>query len=321
MAKRPNKPPSQNAKVKPKTATTGKTRSAKTAPKKPLSSGRAGSKQSVNNVQERGRRKMAQRMRRYGLAATVCLVILFGWIGVQQRIDRDIAAYAEQTWLEATHSAGFRFEELLLEGRRLTHPQDVVNAIGLEVGDPLFMVSLDDIRNRLLTLDTVKDATVSRDLSGKIAVTLIERKPFVLWQTHGRLRVMDDEGKVLAYENAENYPHLITVVGEQAPHEIGNLVEFLSSDSELAEQITAAVFVSNRRWDVHFANGIRILLPEQNPKAAWHKLASMQREHDILSQQVQAIDMRINDRVFITLPDEAADAIKDAKHGKGSSDV
>lgn len=272
-------------------------------------------KSSAKAAKEREHRKKILRWKRNAAIAATVMLALGVWKGAENRVDLQAKEYAMNLWLEYTHSAGFRFEELILEGRSLTEPQRIVDAVGLEVGDPLFLVSLDDIRDRLLDIDTVKDAHVARDLSGKIAVTLVERKPFVLWQYRGRVRVMDDDGVVLLKEKPEDYPYLVTMVGEKAPANIENLVSFLAADKALAEQITAAVFVSDRRWDIHFANGIQILLPELNPRAAWKKLASMQREHNILEQQVQAIDLRIDDRVFITLPEGAVE------DGGNASDV
>ncbi len=283
------------------TATKSAAKKAPTKGKTRKSSNRA----KQQTVQERGRLKLLQRWKRYSIIGLALLIFAGIWKGYEQRVDLQLARYGVHKWLEYTSSAGFRFKELLLEGRKLTDPDRVVTAVGLEVGDPLFLVSLEDIRKRLIAIDTVKDAYVSRDLAGKIAVTLIERKPFVLWQHHGRLRVVDEDGIVLLGEKAEEYPYLITMVGEKAPANMERLATFLAADKTLAEQITAAVFVSERRWDIHFANGVQILLPEMNPEDAWKRLAEMQREHNILEQQVQAIDLRIDNRVFITLPDDA----------------
>jgi cell division protein FtsQ len=247
-------------------------------------------------AEERGRKKQMLKWRRYASVVGSILLIAIVWMGYANRIDQRFTNWMHNTWLATSTALGFQFRELIVEGRNLTPSDAIVNAVGLSVGDSLF----------LMQLDTVKDAHVMRDLSGRIIITLIERTPFALWQHHDRLRVVDDSGTVLQRENPDNYPYLVTMVGDKAPEHIDNLVSFLAADKELAEQVVAAVFVSDRRWDIHFASGIQILLPELNPKAAWKKLAEMNREHEILKQQVQAIDLRVNDRVFITLPDEAA---------------
>jgi cell division protein FtsQ len=270
-------------------------------------SSRGKARQSAQSVvEERGRKKQLLKRRRYASVVGSILFITIIWAGISNRVDQRISDWLHGIWLNTSASLGFQFRELIVEGRRLTDAQEIVSAVGLGVGDSLFLVSLDEIRLRLTALDTVKDAHVTRDFSGRIVVTLVERVPFALWQHHDHLKVVDDAGVVLSREKPEDYPYLVTMVGDKAAEHMDNLVSFLAADKTLAKEIVAAVFVSDRRWDIHFANGVKILLPEMNPKAAWAKLAEMNREHDILKQSVQVIDLRIDDRVFITLPEEQA---------------
>ena len=255
-------------------------------------------------VEERGRKKSLQKWKRYCLVIGLLCFISAGLYGYERRIDLQVQTWLQEHWLTSTASAGFRFKELVVEGRSLTEPQEIVDAVGLTIGDSLFMVSLNDIRNRLIALNTIRDAHVSRDLGGRIIVTLVEREPFALWQHRNRLHVVDERGITMRSLNPKDYSYLVTIVGDSAPDHIDDLVGFVAADKVLAEQVVAAVYVSDRRWDVHFANGVQILLPEINPESAWKKLAKMHREHSILTGKVESIDLRIDDRVFITLPEE-----------------
>jgi cell division protein FtsQ len=287
-------------------ATPKVTASSKTAAGKARGRDAASLKPTKKNaaLQERARKIQQQRRKRYITVVSCVCAALLVWVGITTRVDQQLGNFAHNQWLQVSSRMGFQFKELQVEGRHLTDGQAVVEAVGLYVGDSLFLVSLDEIRTRLLALDTVKNAAVTRDLGGRILVSLEERVPFVLWQRRDVLQVMDDAGVVMVSQNPDDYPYLVTMVGDKAPEHIDNLVAFISSDPNLAKQIVAAVFVSDRRWDIHFANGVKILLPEMNPKAAWQKLAEMNRKHDILKQSVQVIDLRVDDRVFITLPEE-----------------
>jgi cell division protein FtsQ len=252
-------------------------------------------------LRERERKKQQQRRKRY--VATLA-ALLFGLIAYTQRVDVVIASYLHTAWLDATKAAGFTFEELAVEGRHLTPAEDLVDAVGLGIGDSIFAQSLDDIHKRLLNLDMVKEAHVGRDFSGRIIVQLKERKPFALWQYRDRLRVIDAEGIALLRANPDDYPQLVTVVGENAPAHMNELTSFLNAEKSLNDEVVAVVYVSNRRWDVHFVSGVQIMLPEDNPKGAWQKLAKMHKKHGILEQKLQAIDLRLDDKIYITLPDE-----------------
>ncbi len=255
-------------------------------------------------VRERERKKQQLRRNRYFAMFGAIILVLGGAIAYTQRADLIIGEYVYSLWIDATKAAGFTFEELVVEGRHLTPPEDLVDAVGLAIGDSLFAQSLDNIHQRLLNLEMVKSAHVGRDFSGRIIVQLIERKPFALWQYRDKLRVIDSEGIALLRANPDNYPQLVTIVGENAPAHMNELTSFLNIDNALTDEVVAVVYVSNRRWDVHFVSGVQIMLPEDNPKAAWQKLAAMQKEHGILGQKLHAIDLRVNDKIYITLPDD-----------------
>jgi cell division protein FtsQ len=252
---------------------------------------------------ERERKKQRERRKRTLMSIGTMLVVLVVMIGAVQRVDLLLLAMLRQGWVEATAAAGFTFRELVVEGRTLTPPEQIVEAVGLAIGDSLFTYSLDDMHTRLLNLPMVRSAYVSRDLSGRIIVTLHERTPFALWQYRDTLRVVDEEGIVLLGANPDDYPNLITVVGEHAPEHMDELVSFLTTDEALLGEVVAAVYVSNRRWDVHFVSNVQIMLPEDNPRVAWEKLAQMQKDHAILEQKLQAIDLRVDGKIYITLPD------------------
>lgn len=251
----------------------------------------------------RERKKQRARRKRTMMGMGTMLLVLVVMIGAVQRVDLLALSMLRQGWVELTKLSGFTFRELVVEGRNLTPPDQIVEAVGLAIGDSLFTYSLDDIHTRLLNLPMVRSAYVSRDLSGRIIVTVHERAPFALWQYRDSLRVIDEEGIVLLGANPDDYPHLITVVGEYAPEHMDELVSFLTTDKILLGEVVAAVYVSNRRWDVHFVSNVQIMLPEDNPRIAWEKLAQMQKDHAILEQKLQAIDLRVDGKIYITLPD------------------
>jgi len=64
-----------------------------------------------------------------------------------------------------------------------------------------------------------------------------------------------------------------------------------------------------------------VLLPEANVEQALRRLVALDREKKLLSRDILAVDLRLNDRVSVRLSDSAAqtreDAFKDKKKKKG----
>lgn len=208
---------------------------------------------------------------------------------------------AQQAWHQAVADAGFGLQDLYIKGREKTTSEEVLAATGMRIGESIFSVPLDEIKKRLETLGTVRHATVERSLPGTLRIALEERQPMAVWQHQGKQQLVDIDGVVLQ-EKAGDYPQLLVVVGSGAPAHLASLIEMLAREPELARQVVAAVRVGERRWDIKFSGGLEVMLPDAQQEKAWNKLADMQRRQDILDKAVRAIDMRIEERIFIKLP-------------------
>ena len=82
------------------------------------------------------------------------------------------------------------------------------------------------------------------------------------------------------------------------------------------DQLSAAVLVAERRWNVVLKNGINILLPSAGLEQALDTLVRLERNNKILSRDISTIDLRLADRVTVRQSDEAVAARLDALKGK-----
>ena len=63
--------------------------------------------------------------------------------------------------------------------------------------------------------------------------------------------------------------------------------------------VRAATWVGDRRWNLHLEGGIGVRLPEDDPAAAWSRLAQYHRNHQVLDKNVTVLDLRIPDRLIV----------------------
>ena len=111
---------------------------------------------------------------------------------------------------------------------------------------------------------------------------------------------MDEEGVLL---NAERYAHrmqLPVVVGPNVPTQMEALLHVLRAEPLLYANVAAAMRVGERRWNIRLSNGVTVMLPEENATHAWQRFAQLVREDAILTRAIDSIDLRMEDRVFIT---------------------
>ena len=60
--------------------------------------------------------------------------------------------------------------------------------------------------------------------------------------------------------------------------------------------------MGGRRWNVQLDDSIEIKLPEEDPAGAWIRLAEIERTQGILKRDLAAVDLRLPDRLVVTLP-------------------
>jgi cell division protein FtsQ len=198
--------------------------------------------------------------------------------------------------LALTVDAGLAVRQVYVDGRARTGLEELRASLAVAVGQPILAVDTDAARERLEQLTWVEQASVVRMLPDSIQIRLIERQPLALWQRDGRFSLVDSAGLVI--EGALDGPlpdrwrHLRVLVGEGAPAQAARLFALLSTEPALSERVVAATWVGDRRWTLHLDNQVDVLLPEDNPAAAWRVLAEQERDHGLLERAVALIDLR-----------------------------
>lgn len=198
-----------------------------------------------------------------------------------------------------TRTIGFSVDQVLVEGRVRTSPEQIRKALAVHKGQAIVGVDLEAARARVEALPWVRTAMISRRLPDTLFVRLIEREPLALWQKKGKLSLIDRSGTVILRDAGNAYADLPVVVGPDAPRHAADLLRMLASEPALRKRVTAAVRVGGRRWNIVMTHGIEVLLPEENPERAWRILASAQRKHGLLDRDVVAVDLRLPDELIV----------------------
>ncbi len=244
--------------------------------------------------------RIAGRSLAIGLAAAP-----LGWAwqsGWAERQSDALTAHA----VAASARAGLVLEEVLVEGRLETTRAELLDAIGLQRGQPMLDIDPVALRARLESLPWVRAAVVERRLPGTLYLRIAEHEPLALWQRSGRLTLISREGEPIPGQKPERFAALPVVVGEDAPPHAAALLDMLAAAPDLRARVTAAVRVGGRRWNVRIDNTVDVRLPEDDPQAAWLQLAELERQHGLLERDLVVVDLRSPDRLVVRLSPDAA---------------
>lgn len=270
------------------------------APSSVSATGRSKAAPARPPVRKRPRSRLERFMVRGGIVCGVTLVlgITTAW-GIQTGWLTRLGTGIGASLLTATARAGLALDQVQVTGRSETSQTEILTAIGVQRGAPLLGIDIQAIRQHLTALPWVATATVERRFPNGLAVEITEAQPLALWQRQQQLYLVSRDGKIIETDNLQKYAKLLVIVGDEAPLHADRLIDMLASEPDLQKQVTAAVWVGKRRWNLRVNNLVDVKLPEEDPEAAWHRFADLNRQSQLLDKDITIVDMRLPDSVVV----------------------
>jgi cell division protein FtsQ len=198
---------------------------------------------------------------------------------------------------------GLSLESILLEGREKTSRQEVLQALGGQRGDPIFKLNLEEAYQNLKKLRWVSSVMIERQLPSTLYIHLVEKQPIAFWQKNQRLYLVDKQGRIIEEAHPQEFPNFIIATGENAYQALPRLLQVLEKTPLLYQQVTGAVYMGQRRWDIILKNGLRVKLPEEHVEESCHLLVKLSREKCLNNPDVKSIDLRHSDRIYFYIKD------------------
>lgn len=210
-----------------------------------------------------------------------------------------------------TAAAGFSVASIEIRGLAEADSTEISDRIDVTGASSLLMLDAEKARARIAEIPWISDVTVKKLYPNRIVVALTERVPFALWQDEGRIRVVDRTGAVMSDTIQPRHVGLPLVVGAGADKRLEEAVALMNAAPAIRPRIRAAVLVAERRWNLITVDGVEIMLPEDEPRAALARVADLQAAKKLLDRDLVVVDTRVPDRLFVRLSDAAATARKE----------
>lgn len=214
---------------------------------------------------------------------------------------------AKNTVSGAAADAGFGVYAMHITGNRRVPTSTIFAALGLKPGQSIFFVDLPAARARIMALDWIQSADVVRRYPDAITVTVVEKRPFALWQTppdkdgQPHLAVVERSGGVITTRDVEKFAKLPKLVGEGAPQAAGALVDAVQGHRAVSARVAAYERVSGRRWNLILNDGVVVKLPETKWQPELDALEHLIVDSGILERDVTEIDLRSPTQYFFVL--------------------
>ncbi|WP_426040366.1 cell division protein FtsQ/DivIB [Brevundimonas sp. TWP2-3-4b1] len=200
---------------------------------------------------------------------------------------------------QITTGMGLKLRRVHITGASAEATPAIQRALNVEAGQPITSLDLDALQASIQAVGWVKEARVVRLLPDTLIVEVREHDRLAVWQTGGRVFVIDGEGRAIPGADAGRYPGLPLVVGVGADKAAGDILPLLTQRPRLMSRIDALVRVDERRWDLRLKDGGIIQLPAVKQEAALIQLDALDQRERLLELGFSRIDLRTEGQVAV----------------------
>ncbi len=195
---------------------------------------------------------------------------------------------------------GFTINNIVVDGLNELSENEIISSLDLGDSKSLFSFDIAGAREDLRKNAWVKDVVVAKAYPDRLVVKVTEREPFAIWQKGSSLALIERDGTLIDRFD-ERYGALPLMVGAGANGQGAEIYYQVNQFEMLAGEVKAYVRIGNRRWDLRLKNGIVVKLPQENVDAALGRLVQMDKEHALLARDIGVVDLRLDDRLVVSL--------------------
>ncbi|NML05547.1 cell division protein FtsQ/DivIB [Sphingomonas sp. G-3-2-10] len=237
---------------------------------------------------------------------TLQKIATWGIVGVTGAVALGVASFFGVPGMvgvaasEVVGEMGFRVEQVDPYGLKHMDKMTVYQAALDQKSRAMPLVDLELVRERLLQYPWIEDARVSRRLPNTLVVNVVEREAAAVWQNRGVLMLIDPNGVALESVSRDAMPDLPLLVGEGANKQEHARRRLMEAAPALKPLVKASSWVGNRRWDLTFDTGERLMLPEGEKEAAdaLKRFAEDDGTQRLLGRGFVRFDMRVGGTIY-----------------------
>ncbi len=200
----------------------------------------------------------------------------------------------------------FMVKLMAIDGASDLVSTEIRTALPLEFPLSSFDLDLPQIREKITSIDGVKQANVRIRPGGVLQIDVIPRVPVAVWRSETGLALVDNTGvHVARIEARRDHAELPLIAGVGAAKAVPEALKLIAAANVLGDRLRGLVRVGGRRWDVVLDRNQTIMLPEENALQALERVIALEGAQEVLTRDVARVDMRLAARPTLRMNEDA----------------
>jgi cell division protein FtsQ len=194
---------------------------------------------------------------------------------------------------------GFIINNIQILGIKNISKKNIIKIVNKENKSNILNVNLSNIYNDLKKNDWVKELYIERILPNTIKIIIKEKEAVGIWQYEMSNKLITKNGEIISTANVNKFKIDLPIIhGNYANKNANSILRILETNKVLAKNVWSLDYINNRRWNLHFKQGIIVLLPHKGVLEAWNKIIKLQKNYDVLNLGLTELDMRNPNKIL-----------------------
>ena len=194
---------------------------------------------------------------------------------------------------------GFIIKNIEISGENHLNKNDIIKIINAYNNINIFNVNIKNIYKEIKNNTWIKKVSIEIIYPDTIKILLTEKKPVAIWQNRYGNILITKSGDVIFEKNLEKFKnYLPIVIGQNAHKNAHSILNILNVNKDFFKNIWSLTYVNERRWDVHFNQGLTIRLPSDSVEKAWEKVLYLDKKFNILNLGLTELDLRNSSQIL-----------------------
>ena len=194
---------------------------------------------------------------------------------------------------------GFTINNIQILGIKNIPKETIIKIVNNEKKSNILSVNLLNIYNNLRNNDWVEELHIERVLPNTIKINIKEKEAIGIWQYEMSNKLITKNGEIISTANINKFKIDLPIIhGNNANKNANSILKILETNKVLAKNIWSLDYVNNRRWNLHFKQGIIVLLPSKGVLKAWNEIIKLQKNYDVLNLGLTELDLRNPNKIL-----------------------